>query len=163
MTNRKYWLALFTGTTWQEFLDAGASIYGVNHRYKSMASRTKPGDYLICYVAGISRFIGLLEIVSPSYWDTTSIWTFDIYPVRLKVRVVLNLLPETAVPVKELITGLSSFRNMKHSSSWAMFFRQPFREWQTSDAETIVKVLKKAKQHPILRSVLASQLAKEPQ
>jgi hypothetical protein len=45
---RSYWLDLFTGATWQEFLAAGGDVSGFREsRWKTM-QRLKPGDYLLC-------------------------------------------------------------------------------------------------------------------
>jgi hypothetical protein len=63
MQSRDYWLDLFTGTTWQEFLDAGAGVSGFRERRWKTVQRIKPGDYLLCYLTGVSRFIGVLEPV----------------------------------------------------------------------------------------------------
>lgn len=50
MQDRNYWLDLFTGTTWQEFLDAGGKVSGFREsRWKSV-QKMKPGDYLLCYL-----------------------------------------------------------------------------------------------------------------
>lgn len=117
MSEKRYWLVVFTGTTWREFLDSGANICGLSDRYKSTAEKAKPGDYLLCYVAGISRFIGLLEITSPAFRDLTGICTFDVYPLRFKVRPIICLTPETAVPAVTLRDSLSIFRNLKTPSS----------------------------------------------
>jgi hypothetical protein len=64
---------LFTGTTWQEFLDAGASVSGFRKRRWKTVQRIKPGDYLLCYLTGVSRFIGVLEVTSDPYWDETPV------------------------------------------------------------------------------------------
>ena len=73
MIARNYWLDLFTGTTWQEFLDAGASVSGFRERRWTTVQRIKPGDYLLCYLTGVSRFIGVLEVTSDPYWDETPV------------------------------------------------------------------------------------------
>jgi predicted RNA-binding protein len=59
---RKYWLDLFTGETWEEFLNNSAKVSGFRERRKKIAQTIDPGDYLICYMTGISRFIGVLEV-----------------------------------------------------------------------------------------------------
>src|SRR3954469_11531109 len=60
-----YWLDLFTYRTWGEFLAAGANVSGFReNRWKAVQSM-KPGDVLLCYLTGVSRWIGLLEITRP--------------------------------------------------------------------------------------------------
>jgi hypothetical protein len=74
MSNRQYWLDLFTGATWHEFLDAGGHISGYRERRWKMVQQMKPGDYLLCYLTGVSRWIGVLEAVSSPFKNTSSIW-----------------------------------------------------------------------------------------
>jgi hypothetical protein len=68
---RTYWLDLFTGSTWQEFLDAGGKVSGFRERRWRTVQQPKPGDYLLCYLTGISRWIGLLEVTSAPFRDAT--------------------------------------------------------------------------------------------
>jgi predicted RNA-binding protein len=71
---RSYWLDLFTSKTWQEFLEAGAKVSGFRERRWRIIQRIKLGDYLLCYLTGVSRFIGVLEVTSKLFRDTTPIW-----------------------------------------------------------------------------------------
>ncbi len=151
MEERQYWLALFTAMTWKEFTASGASVYGLNERFKMTAARTKPGDYLICYVAGISRFIAVLEITSESFRDNSEIWTLDIYPVRLRVKVIQELTLETAIPIQELSAELSMFQNLSSPSSWASHFRHSLKLWKPSDAKVVIKALTNTKKNPVSR------------
>ena len=67
MNDRNYWLDLFTGKTWEEFLKAGGQISGFRSRKHNLAKKIKIGDYLICYLTGISRFVGILEVKSECF------------------------------------------------------------------------------------------------
>jgi predicted RNA-binding protein len=80
MTTRNYWLDLFTGTTWQEFLDAGGNVSGFRDSRWTTVQRIKTGDYFLCYLTGVSRFIGILEVTSEPYKDETPIWGYDLFP-----------------------------------------------------------------------------------
>ena len=71
--DRKYWLDLFTGKTWEEFLENGANVSGFKKRRGNIAKKIHKGDYLICYLTGLSRFIGVLEVLSDSYLDTEAL------------------------------------------------------------------------------------------
>jgi len=57
-----YWLDLFTGTTWREFRDAGASVSGFSAKRRRIADRLEKGDILLCYLTGVMRWIGALEV-----------------------------------------------------------------------------------------------------
>lgn len=65
-----YWLDLFTGDTWQQFRDAGASISGFRKTMARYKKQPVKGDILVCYLTGVKRWIGALEILGPSN-DTT--------------------------------------------------------------------------------------------
>jgi len=54
MSGRTYWLDLFTAKTWTEFLAAGATVSGFRKGRKAWVARMKPGDYLLCYLVGLS-------------------------------------------------------------------------------------------------------------
>jgi predicted RNA-binding protein len=62
--SRKYWSDLFTGKTREGFLKHGASVSGFSERRKKIAEKIQSGDYLICYLTGISRLIGIVEVKS---------------------------------------------------------------------------------------------------
>ncbi len=100
--DRNYWLDLFTVTTWKEFIDAGGEVSGFRESRWKTVRQIKPGDYLLYYLTGVSRWIGVLQIVSAPYKDFTPIWNDDQFPCRMRVRTVVALTPDTAVPVQEL-------------------------------------------------------------
>jgi hypothetical protein len=51
MARPTYWLDLFTGTTWQEFLEAGAKVSGFRDRRWKTVQAIKPGDFFLCQLA----------------------------------------------------------------------------------------------------------------
>jgi predicted RNA-binding protein len=149
--SRKYWLDLFTGKTWDEFLKNGATVSGFRENRKRMAAKIHPGDYLICYLTGISRFIGVLEAKSECYPDTKPIWTTEIFPIRFKVELVLKLEPKTAVPVLTLRDRLSIFTNIKPGRQWSGFFRGSPTEFKPGDAQIIIDAMEDASRNPVER------------
>ena len=150
--NREYWLDLFTGKTWEEFLKNGASISGFRERRRNIAKKIHPGDYLICYLTGLSRFIGVLEVLSESYFDTdTRIWEDQLFPVRLKVKVVYSLNAKTAIPVHNLKDKLSIFRDARTLRGWSGFFRGSPVKFKQKDGEAIVEAIRNAIVNPIER------------
>jgi len=48
MTNRNYYLDLFTGATWYEFKAAGATVSGFRESRWNTVQKIRPGDYLLC-------------------------------------------------------------------------------------------------------------------
>jgi predicted RNA-binding protein len=80
MEGKTYWLDLFTGATWREFLQAGADVSGFRQNRWKAVQKMKPGDYLLCYRTGASRWIGLLEVISEPFQNSTPIWKMDAFP-----------------------------------------------------------------------------------
>jgi len=147
---KRYWLDLFSGVTWDEFLKNGAEVSGFSERRKAVASKIRPGDFLLCYMTGISRFIGVLEVKGPSN-DNSKIWKDHDYPIRFKVKLVYQLQPETAVPMSEL-KNLSVLQNLKTPTYWTGFFRGSPNEFKnSSDGEAIVNAIEAAVQNPVKR------------
>ena len=162
MATRDYWLDLFTGVTWQQFLDAGANVSGFRQSRKGFVKQIKTGDYLLCYLTGVSRFIGVLEVMSPLFEDSTPIWPDEDFPCRLKVKVVANLTPDTAVSVHDLRDRLSFFQNMKADASWTGRFRgSPYR-WKAQDGEAVVDAVLDSVRNPVSRPIDPRKLARRP-
>lgn len=61
----EYWLDLFTGTTWDEFRAVGANVSGFRKRMRRTVDRIQPGDILLCYLTGVMRWVGALEVSVP--------------------------------------------------------------------------------------------------
>jgi predicted RNA-binding protein len=163
MPERTYWLDLFTGTSWQEFLTAGGNISGFRESRWSTLQKIKPGDYLLCYLTGLMRIIGVLEVTSKPYKDETPIWSFATFPCRLDVKVIVKLTPETAVPILDLRDELSIFRNLKSPKAWTGKIRGSPMKWSRADGEIIVNSLRKAESNPVIRPVDQKKLARRPQ
>jgi hypothetical protein len=152
VTTRNYWLDLFTWETWQEFLAAGAETSGFRESRWKTVQQMKPGDYLLCYMTGISRWIGMLEVTSSGFRDETAIWKGAVFPCRVRVKVVVKLTPETAVPIHLLKEQLSMFQNMASPASWTGMFRGSPNKMKPSDGDVIVSALLEAARNPVERS-----------
>lgn len=160
--NRTYWLDLFTGTTWEEFKKHGANVSGFRHHRRRIARQICPGDYLICYLTGVSRFIGVLEVKSQCYEDNTPIWDDGIFPIRFKVELIYELSPKTAVPVLSLKNKLSLFQNLTSSHAWSGFFRGSPAKFGPHDGEIITQAIKDAITEPIERDYDEAKYRRRP-
>lgn len=162
MPSSTYWLDLFTGKTWQEFLDAGGEVTGFRESRWKTVQKIKPGDYLLCYLTGVSRFIGILEVTSEPYQDDSPIWSDVAFSSRVKVTPVVTLTPEMAIPVHELRDELSIFQNLKSPLAWTGHLRGSPTKWKKADGEAILNALLDAKANPIHRPVDPKKLARRP-
>ncbi len=147
----RYWIDLFTYKTWQEFLNAGGNVSGFREKRWRTVQKIQRGDIFICYLTGLSRFIGLLEVTGDPYFDNTPIWGEAVFPSRLPVQVLLSLQPEHGVPVSTLSSQLSYFQDMKSPHSWSGHFRGSPTEEKREDAKTIIAALQEAERTPVFR------------
>ena len=161
MEKKTFWLDSFTVKTWQEFINAGAGVSGFPEKRWKTVQQIKPGDYLLCYLIGIVRFVGILEVISQPFKDKSPIWEDNDYPCRLKVKLVVGLTPETAIPIK-VFEGQLSFLEKVSGSSWALHFRGSPRKWKPEDGETIVNALFKAQKNPITREFDHKKFDRKP-
>ncbi len=162
MTKRNYWLDLFTGVTWNEFKAAGAKVSGFRESRWNTVQKIKPGDYFLCYLTGVSRFIGILEVTEAPFKDKSPIWKDEDFPCRLKVKVVAELTPETAVPVIELRDELSFFKNLISPHAWTGHFRASPAKWDAADGEAVVNAILDAKSNPVVRPTDERKLKYRP-
>jgi hypothetical protein len=162
MADQRYWLVLFTSETWQEFLDAGGEVMGFRASRWPTVQRIREGDYLLCYMAGISRWIGILQAASRGYKDESPIWSSDPFPCRVRVRNVVALTPETGVPVLDMRDDLSVFSNLQNPNRWSAAFRASPLKWSAADGQAVVKAVSEAQKDPQVRPVNKAKLGYRP-
>lgn len=151
-----YWLNLFTLETWHEFKAAGGEITGFREGRWSRARNIQPGDKLLCYVVGLYRWIGVLEVTGNPYKDDSDagrIWKKDIFPSRVPVRIVSELDPETAVPVLEMIDELEITSRLKNKARWGTQFMGSPEKWSEHDGSLIEQRIQSALSNPVRRPV----------
>jgi predicted RNA-binding protein len=146
-----YWLDLFTVETWEEFQNHGASISGFSESRWSTVQKMKKGDKLLCYLTGISRFVGVLEVDSDAFRDSSAIWTSAVFPSRVRVKPLIALRAEYSIPVTQFRDSLTVFQGLKNPNAWTGHFRGSPRKWDFQDGELIEKALLDAQKNPIHR------------
>lgn len=160
--NMDYWLDLFTGTTWEEFRKAGAKVSGFRHRRRSIVERIKPGDILLCYLTGVMRWVGALEVLGPSK-NSSQIWKEDEFPIRLDVRHQIMLDPEKGLPMDLLKGKVSFYSGPKDAGKFKGFLRgSPALFENREDGQLIFGLLEEAENNPVNRPVDPRKLARRP-
>lgn len=136
-TKRGYWVQVFTPATWQRFLDNGGNVTGFRDLRWKHIQKLQIGDYLLCYLSGISKWVGILEVVSSPYLDTGRIWAEELFPCRVDVRVLAKLGLETAIPIRTMEQDLSIFR----AKNWSLYLISSPSKWLAKDGEAVVKAI----------------------
>ncbi|HSP55177.1 MAG TPA: hypothetical protein VLS25_06265 [Dehalococcoidia bacterium] len=157
---KSYWLDLFTGKTWNEFLASGGDVTGFRERRWNLVQQIRPGDFLLCYLTGLSRFIGVLEATSEAFRDTAPIWKDDVFPCRVRVRAVAELKPETAIPMLEL-RNLTYFQG-QNPNAWLGAIRASPARWSNQDGQIVVSAVTEAASNPVVRPFDRAKFERRP-
>jgi hypothetical protein len=154
-----YWLDLFTGTTWQEFQAAGSKVTGFRTFRWKRAADIKPGDIFLCYLVGVKRWVGLLEVAGPRYRDESPIFSEEIFPVRFPVKPLVLLPPEQGVPMESL-RGKLSFYGPHSGAAWSGHVRGSPTRYGAADGEAIAAAVRNAQANPVNRRVNPKELSR---
>jgi len=156
-----YWLDLFTGNTWREFREAGASVSGFRPRQANIAKRVEPGDVFLCYLTGVMRWVGAIEVAGRST-DTRKIWKEEDFPVRFAVKPLVMLEPEHGVPMQELEGRVKFYVDSKDRGKFKGIVRSSLNVLDSKDGELIFRLIREAERSPISRPVDPKKLARKP-
>jgi hypothetical protein len=121
-----------------------------------------PGDILLCYLTGVMRWVGALEVVGPSD-NKSSIWKDAEFPSRLSVKPLVMLTPATGIPMQELLGKVYFYESRADSGKFKGFVRgSPNRFKVRADGDFILRLLREAEKTPVSRPVDAKKLARKP-
>ncbi len=159
-----YWLDLFTVETWREFKDAGGGVSGFRQSRWARVQKMRPGDRLLCYVVGLKRWVGVLEVVGEP-WNSTEppIWLSDSFPARIDVRIELELTLETGVPAVDLLAEMPMFDKLDGTRGWGAYFMGSPALLSDADGDVVVRAIRAAISEPVSRPIPKSALRKRPQ
>jgi hypothetical protein len=158
---KNFWLDLFTWETWNQYLKPGGKVSGFRESRWPTVQRVASGDILLCYLTGISRFVGALEVVGQPFLDKSVIWHSDVFPARLPVKVLIQLTAETAVSVYDLREKLSFFQAAPDSPAWTAHFRGSPNRFKEADGQVILDALLQAQINPRVIPVDPKKLHKK--
>lgn len=136
-----FFLGLFTVESWREFKRHGGQVMGFNEKKSKTVARLQPGDRILCYLSKVSAFVGVMEVVGPSYLDHSPIWTDGVFPVRLPVRIVTEVPLMQAVPIHSLKGQLSFLPHTTTTTGWTIYVRSSPRSCNLLDGDAVTKVL----------------------
>ncbi len=153
-----YWLNLFTDKTWKEFQAAGGEVTGFRDPAWNRAKSVKAGDVFVCYMVGVKRWVGLLEVVGERYRDDAPIFSEEVFPVRFAVKPLALLTAETGVLMDSLAGRLSFFPVGSTSLQWSLRLRPSLARYKAEDGEAIAAAVREAAARPVERPVASKHL-----
>lgn len=133
-----HFVNLFSPDTYDAFGKSDRSISGFRISQKGTADHINVGDKFICYMTKLSRWVGVLEVESAWFEDDAPIFEpeNDPFVVRFKVRPLVWLEPEKAIPIhdNEVWNTLSFTRaHDKTTSNWTGRLRASLGQLSSED------------------------------
>ena len=138
-----YWLCLFTGTSWTQFLASEDKEVGFNKGQIKQAQKIKSGDFLIAYLTKVSRFVAVLKVTEEAMVSDTKKWTEGLFPVRVGAKVVHQLPIPSAIPMSMFLGKLTFLKSdqMPVSGVWSAHVRSSPRRWKFEDGLAVAKLI----------------------
>src|SRR5262245_33289345 len=98
-----YFTNLFSPDTYETFSRSSRDVSGFSKHQLAWAKRLQKSDRFVCYVTKLSRWVGVLEVLSDYYTDDTPLFypDADPYVIRFKVRPLVWLPKDQAIPIRE--------------------------------------------------------------
>jgi hypothetical protein len=137
-----YFLNLFSPETYEAFSRSDRTVSGFRARHRSIASRVRPGDELLCYMTKLSRWVGVLRVVDGPYEDATPVFydESDPFVVRFHVRPDVWLPVEKAIPIYDdrIWNALSFTRGQSRgTSTWTGRIRTSLAQLSDDDGALV--------------------------
>lgn len=163
MSERNYWFVRFSGDGWRRFERDGSTAYRFGIRSPAPVTQIQAEDYLLCYLTGLSRFIGVLRVVAAPDANQFVEREDGVTPCTVAVKPLIIMEPETALPVSELNSQLACFKEgIDRTHGWMKQFREGPMLWEQSEGQAVVAALLKIRQHPKSRPLGKSAMARRP-
>ena len=153
-----YFLDLFSPETYEAYKRSSQEVSGFRLRHQKMAQRVKPGDKFVCYMTKLSRWFGVLDVLSEPFTNDKPIFypESDPFVIRFKVKPLILLDVEKAIPIHEdhIWNHLSFTQGLdKRSTAWTGKVRGSLVQLDDSDGVFLEKSLMDQAKAPTLYPV----------
>ncbi len=135
-----FYTNLFSPDTYETFSRSDRGVSGFSKHQLAWARRIQKGDRFICYMTKLGRWVGVLEVLDEAQIDETPLFypQNDPYVVRFKVRPVVWLPKDRALPIREKhIWDVLSFTKgvSVNSSTWTGKVRTSLNKLSEEDGQ----------------------------
>ncbi|WP_228893984.1 hypothetical protein [Pseudoduganella aquatica] len=95
-----YFIDIFSVETYEAFSKTSKTIAGFHPKRKAWITKIKPGDKILCYLKGLSCWVGMLEVVGPMTEVTPGNEVISGYSLEFAVTPLVWLDKGTLIPIK---------------------------------------------------------------
>jgi hypothetical protein len=98
-----HYVTLFSPETYRRFSESKRDRAAVTLRQRKAAERVLPGDVLVAYLTGLSRWVGLFEVTGSAYQDSTPLFVEgdDPFVIRFPIKPHVFVGPEGGIPIHQ--------------------------------------------------------------
>src|SRR4051812_14060445 len=104
-----YWLDLFNCSPWDEFCKGWFTLTPFRGVRLPICKKIQPGDIFLCYLTGVMRWVGALEVTRGPFEDHESNYLRE-FPIRFDVKPVVQLDATYGVPMSDLEGKVAFYR-----------------------------------------------------
>jgi hypothetical protein len=151
-----YFTNLFTVETYEAFLNSDRTISGFRETQMGMAQRVQPGDKMLAYIKGLSRWAAVLEVIVGPFVDRKPIFveSDDPFVIRFRVNPYVCLDFDHAVPILEPeIFDILSFTKGRRHGYWLGPLRRSLQHISDEDGrfleDHLIKQNEKRRAYPV--------------
>lgn len=95
-----YFVDIFSVETYEAFSKTLKTIAGFHPKRKAWITKIKPGDKILCYLKGLSCWVGMLEVTGPMTEVTPGDEAISDYTLQFPVTPLIWLEQGTLIPIK---------------------------------------------------------------
>lgn len=95
-----YFIDIFSVETFEAFSKTPKTVAGFHPKRKAWVTKIKPGDKILCYLKGLSCWVGMLEVTGPMAEVTPGNEAVSDYTVQFPVMPLVWLEKGTLIPIK---------------------------------------------------------------
>lgn len=144
--NMAAYLDLFTPETWNAFLKRGRDVSGFRVWGRVIASKIRPDDVFICYLVGLSRWIGALRVLSNAYEDSAPYFVEqeDPFVIRFRVEPIVTLEPVRGIPIREIWDKLPMCKGIRQTAgfTYKVGLQRSLKELSEGDSNILLGLLR---------------------
>lgn len=134
-----YFVDVFSVATYEEFSCTDKAQAGFHPKRRAWVTKIKPGDKLLCYLKGVSCWIGVLEVTGPMV-DNGGEDEADEFSLKFPVKPLVWLSKGQLLPIKreDVWAALSFTKNIAPGAGgWNAIVRSSGVRLSSSDGELL--------------------------
>ena len=140
----RYYSVVFTVQSWTLFKAAGGSTAGTRESTWTRVQKINIGDFLLCYLVDVKRWVAILRVAGEPYWATEpKIWGDEPFPARIPVTIESEVMPTAGVSARDLVEHLPRQKaaNDRHPGAWGNFVRGSPRQLPEDEARIVIEAV----------------------